>query len=146
MGMRKTLSMDLRQRIVKAYDRGDVSRQQVAERFAVSLGMVKKLIQQRRHGGDIAPRHHRAGRKPGVVARAARQLRALVAKKPDLTLREMRESLALDCTLPAIHYVLAKLGLTYKKRRSARPSRIAPTSSARGAAGAGAKAALIPRG
>jgi transposase len=143
--MRKTLSVDLRERVLRAYDRGDSSREQVAARFAVSLGMVKKLIQQRRHTGDIAPRHRRAGRKPGVAARAQRRLRALVAKKPDLTLREMRESLALDCTLPAIHYVLAKLGLTYKKRRSAPPNRIGPTSSGRGASGVVVKAASIPR-
>lgn len=144
--MPKTLSMDLRLRIVKAYDRGDVSRQQVADRFAVSLGMVKKLLQQRRHAGDLAPRHHRAGRRPGVAARAARQLRALVAKESDLTLREMRERLGLNCTLPAIHYVLARLGLTYKKRRSVRPSKTALTSPGRGAVGGAARAASIPHG
>lgn len=49
-----TISMDLRQRILKAYDRGDVTREQVANRFEVSLAMVKKLLQQRRHTGDIA--------------------------------------------------------------------------------------------
>lgn len=143
--MRKTLSIDLRERILLAYDNGATTREQVAKRFAVSLGMVKKLIQQRRHTGDIAPRHRRAGRKPGVAARAARQLRALVAKKPDLTLREMRETLALDCTLPAIHYVLARLGLTYKKRRSAPLNKTALTSRRRGGHGGGARAALIPR-
>jgi transposase len=144
--MRKAISLDLRERILAAYDKGDATREQVAKRFAVSLGMVKKLIQQRRHTSRITPRYDRCGRKPGVAARAQRQLRALVAKKPDLTLREMRESLALDCTLPAIHYVLAKLGLTYKKRRSERLSKIAPISSGRGPNGAGAKGALIPRG
>ena len=144
--MRKAISLDLRERILAAYDKEESTREQVAKRFAVSLGMVKKLIQQRRHTGRITPRYDRCGRKPGVAARAARQLRALVAKKPDLTLGEIREALALDCTLPAIHYVLAKLGLTYKKRRSARLSRIAPTSSAHGGSGAGARGALIPRG
>ena len=145
-GMAKTLSMDLRKRIVEAYDRGDVSRQQVADRFAVSLGMVKKLLQQRRHAGDLAPRHHRAGRKPGVAARAARPLRALLAKKPDLTLHEMRAQLGLECTLPAIHYVLVRQGLTYKKRRSAPASRTAPTSPAPGAPGGVAKRVSTRRG
>ena len=144
--MRKAISLDLRERILAAYDKQEATREQVAKRFAVSLGMVKKLIQQRRHTGRITPRYDCCGRKPGVAARATPELRALVAKKPDLTLREMREALALDCTLPAIHYVLAKLGLTYKKRRSARPNRIGPTLSGRGATGAGAKGALTPRG
>jgi transposase len=43
-----TISMDLRQRILKTYDRGDITRAQVASRFDVSIGMFKKLIQQRR--------------------------------------------------------------------------------------------------
>jgi hypothetical protein len=30
--------------------------------------MVKKLLQQRRRTGDIAPRQHFAGRKPMIVA------------------------------------------------------------------------------
>jgi len=35
----------------------------VAKRVFVSLGLVKKLIQQRRHLGEIAPLHWRTGRK-----------------------------------------------------------------------------------
>jgi transposase len=114
-----TISMDLRQRILKAYDRGDVTREQVALRFEVSLGMVKKLLQQRRHSGDIAPRHHRSGRKPIILDSHRRALRLLLAKQPDLTLEEILAHLGLECTIQAIHYVLADMGLTYKKRRSA---------------------------
>ena len=42
--MPKTLSLDIRERILKAYDKGGVNRQEVADRFDVSLGMVKKLL------------------------------------------------------------------------------------------------------
>ena len=50
------LSMDLRERILASYDRGEGTRDQIASRYQVSLGMVKKLLQQRRHrGGDISP-------------------------------------------------------------------------------------------
>jgi transposase len=113
-----TISLDLRKRILKAYDLGDVTRDQVARRFDVSLGMVKKLIQQRRHTGSIEPGHHRSGRKPVILGSHRRELRSLLAKKPDLTLEEIRAHLGLDCTIQAIHYVLADMGLTYKKRRS----------------------------
>jgi transposase len=41
----KTLSIDLRERIMVAFDAGGQSRQQIADPFMVSLGMVKKLIQ-----------------------------------------------------------------------------------------------------
>jgi hypothetical protein len=45
-------------------------------------------------------------------------MRVLLAQKPDMTLKELREALGLDCSLPAIHYVLSEMGLTYKKRCS----------------------------
>ena len=128
--------MDLRQRLLKAYDRGDVTREQVARRFEVSLGMVKKLLQQRRHTGDIAPRHHRSGRKPVIVDSHRREIRTLLAKQPDLTLEEIRARLGLGCTIQAIHYVLADMGLTYKKRRSVprnNPVRTLPAPAGPGA-------------
>lgn len=136
----KTLSLDLRERIVAAYDAGNDSREAVAARFRVSLGMVKKLLQQRRRIGDLRPQHHRAGRKPKIQAADRLQLRQHLAAKPDLTLGELRALTGLNCTLPAIHYTLAEMGLTLKKRRSARPSRIARTLPARGDDGGAAKA------
>jgi len=69
-----------------------------------------------------------------------------VAQEPDVTLAEMKERLGLACTVAAIHQVLAKLGLTYKKRRSMRLSKTGRTWREPGAAGSGAKAASIRRG
>lgn len=136
----KTLSLDLRERILAAYDAGHDTRESVAARFRVSLGMVKKLLQQRRRMGDIGPQHHRAGRKPQILPAHRAQLRRHLAVQPDLTLAELRAATGLACTLPAIHYVLKAMGLTFKKGRSAPPSRIGRTSSARAAGGGEAKA------
>ena len=136
----RTLSLDLRERILSSYDHQEGTRQEIAQRYRVSLGMVKKLLQQRRHTGDIAPRHHRSGRKPLILHSHTQQMRALLRQKPDLTLAQLRVAVGLDCTLPAIHYALVDLGLTYKKRHSARPSKsgpILPGRAARGGAGKG---------
>lgn len=135
----KTLSLDLRERIVKAYDVGNDTRESVAARFGVSVGMVKKLLQQRRRIGELRAQHQRAGRKPKIQAAERLQLRQQLTTKPDLTLAELRERTGLKCTLPAIHYVLADMGLTFKKRRSARPSRTGRPSAAPAAAGSAAK-------
>ena len=70
-------------------------------------------------------------------------MRALLEKKPDLTLQELRAATGLACSLPAIHYALEKMGLTYKKRRSEPASKTAPTSRGRAGRGGGAKSALI---
>lgn len=111
----KTLSLDLRERILASYDSGEGTREEIATRYRVSLGMVKKLLQQRRHTGEIGHRHHRSGRKPKILAAHHRRMRLLLVGKPDLTLKELRAALEVECSLPAIHYALAALGLTYKK-------------------------------
>jgi transposase len=142
----KTISLDLRERILAAYDADEDTREAVARRFRVSLGLVKKLLQQRRRLGDLRPQHHRSGSKPRIVTRHHDQLRTLLAKKPDLTLKELRVATGLACTLPAIHYVLVRLGLTYKKRRFGQVSKTGRTSGGRGGTGGGSRPASIRRG
>jgi len=114
----KTISLEVRERIVRSYDQPGRTRTEVAQWFGVSLGMVKKLLQQRRRIGDLAPQHHRAGRKPKILPLHRRQFETLLKKQPDMTLAELRTATRLNCSLPAICYVLTDMRLTYKKRHS----------------------------
>ena len=138
------LSLDLRQRILLSSDKGEGTREQIATRFCVSLGMVKKLLQQRRRTGCLKPRHHLAGRKPLILAKHRLAMRQQLQAKPDLTLAELRDAVGLSCTLPAVHYVLAEMGLTYKKRRSELLSKTAQTSASHAASGSTNSRASIP--
>jgi transposase len=138
----RTLSLDLRERILSCYDQNEGTRAEVAHRFRVSLGMVKKLLQQRRRTGDIAPRHRFAGRKPMIVATHRSQMRLLLVRKNDLTLKELREATGLKCSLQAISVVLGKMGLTYKKRHSAPANKTVPTLRGRVGFGGGGRRAL----
>jgi transposase len=108
--------------------------------------MVKKLLQQRRRTGDIAPRHRFCGRKPMIVAAHRSQMRALLARKNDLTLQELRAATGLKCSLQAINVVLGKLGLTYKKRHSVPVNKTVPISRGRAASGAGGRRGLTRPG
>lgn len=139
-----TISLDLRERIIKACDRGDETRPQIARRFEVSLGMVKKLLDQRRRLGTIAALHHRSGRKPVILDSHRRQMRELLKETPDLTLEEIKARIGLTCTIQAIHYVLAGMGMTYKKRRSVPRNNPVPTLPAPAATGAKSKKASNP--
>ena len=76
-----------------------------------------------------------------IVATHRPQIRALLAKKNDLTLKELRQAMDLPCSLQAIHVVLGKMGLTYKKRHSARVSKSGRTSPEHACSGAGARRA-----
>jgi len=118
-----TLSLDLRQRILASYDAGEGTRQGIADRFCVSLGMVKKLLAQRKRTGDIAPRHGYSGRKAYITREHRVKMKALIDRQPDITLWELREGLALDCSLPAIHYVLKDMGMSFKKNASRQRAR-----------------------
>ena len=109
---------------------------EVAKRFKVSLGMVKKLLAQKSRTGDLQPRYRYCGRKAKLEPMHGERLKQLVQKEPDLTLVEIKQRLELECTIGAIHWVLARQGLTYKKRRSMPPNKTGRTLPKRGAAGA----------
>ncbi len=144
--MKKPISLDLRERIVAAYTGKEGTREVVAKRFKVSVGMVKKLLVQKSRTGDLRSRYRFCGRKARLEPEHGRSMRQLVEREPDVTLEEIKQRLGLDCTIGAIHWVLTKLGLTYKKRRSMRPSKTGPTSPRPGVAGNAAKAHSTRRG
>lgn len=112
----KTLTLSKRKKILADYDVGGVTRHMVAERHCVSVGMVKKLIQQRRSTGDIANRQQFTGRPPIILEKHRQKMADLLAQNPLMKLSELRRKLKLSCTLPAIHRVLKTMGLTYATR------------------------------
>ena len=125
--MAKPLSIDLRERIIDAYDQGSISQQAVAQRFCVSVEFVKKLIRQRLELGDIGPQYRNCGRKPKITEGHRQRMTELIEEQPDLTLEEIGQRLGLSCTIQAIHYVLKDMGITYKKRRCEPASKTAKT-------------------
>jgi len=78
--MPQPLSMDLRQRILAAYDAGEKTKA-VAERFAVSPACARRLKQRRRQTGEVAPGKGRPGPKP-VLAGEADRLRQAAQAEP----------------------------------------------------------------
>ena len=111
----RALSLDLRQRIVGAYDRGEHTQKQVAERFGVSESSVKKLLRQRRETGDIGTRYSNCSAPRKILAEHETKLRELLGERPDMTLEELRDAAGVDCTVQAVHDALLRMGMTYKK-------------------------------
>ena len=119
----KTISSDLRKRIVDAVDKGDSTQLRIARRFAVSLGFVKKLLGQRRRTGSIENLHHHAGRKQSVTPEQQAAIRAHLAKNPGATLGEIKTAVSLACSLTSIFRARRRMGLTYKKKCSGPPNK-----------------------
>ena len=125
-------SQDLRDRVLAAYDRG-MKTKRIAETFAVSPAWARRVKQVRRESGRTAPAPM-GGRRfqkidPDTLA-------ALVAAQPDATLAELRERLGTVRSISAVDAALKKLNLSFKERRSTRPSRTGPMSPPRGTTGA----------
>ena len=79
---------DLRRKFLCAYDEGEDTLEELAERFLVSVGWAKKISAQRNRTGQAERVPHRPGRKPHAGAEARQQILAWVESKPDLTLAE----------------------------------------------------------
>lgn len=116
--------MDLRVRVLGAIDAGQETGA-VAARFAVSPAWVRRLKQRRRETGEVAPRPRPP--RPGERAGREPELLAAVAARPDITLAELRQALALPVALSTLAAALGRLGLTRKKSPSGRPSKTART-------------------
>ena len=111
----RALSMDLRQRIVGAYQSREGSYQVLAARFAVSRAVVGKLVRQQREQGSLEPQVHLRGRKPAIREKTLERLRKHLAEHPDATLEERIEALGLDCSVNTMWTTLRRLGWRYKK-------------------------------
>jgi transposase len=123
----KPLSLDLRERIVAAYEAGGTSLAAVGRRFAVSGNVVGKLVRQKRELGTVASLVHRRGRKPAVQGKKLEQLRAHLEQYPDATVLERRDALGLKCSEKSLWQTLRKMGWRFKKSRRVPTSRIVPT-------------------
>ncbi len=88
----RAYSIDLRQKVVEAYDRGVGTQRQIAETFGVSRSFVEKLLQRRRSTGNIAPSPHGGGVKSVLDNEALALVRQLVKEEPDATLEELCEA------------------------------------------------------
>ena len=117
-------SQDLRDRVLMACDRG-MKTGKIAEIFSVSSAWVRRIKQRRRETGETAPRPM-GGPGPCKIDRV--RLAELVDAKPDATLKELRDRLGVGCCESAVCMALKKMGLTFKKRRFTRPSKIDRTS------------------
>ena len=120
----KTYSLDLRQKVVAAADRAELSQGRLAELFGVSVSWLKKLLHQRRELGHIEPLPHGGGQKPLLDEAGIEKLRAEVERHPDATLEELcrrvRGVNGAPVSVPTMSRTLRKLGFTRKKEGALR--------------------------
>lgn len=114
-------SLDLRQRVVSAYENGVETILEVAERFEVSDSFIKKLLRRKRTTGEITPIGHRGGQPQRLSQEHRKWLLKTVLAEPDITLGELSERLLsehrLSASLATLSRELRALNLRRKKSR-----------------------------
>lgn len=118
----KPYSIDLREKIVKAYCEGDTSIRKVANRFGVAKSFVQKLLSMNKTQGHVKPKQQ-GGAMSGELEGYEAQLAAMVEKYPDATLLEYCEYWGTSynhwLSTSTMCRALQKQKLTIKKRRYA---------------------------
>lgn len=143
-------SLDLRQRIVDAYNNREGSVRELAERFAVCPNTVQNYLTRVRITGSLAPYPHSGGVPPKLEKPSELQIRALEEEKNDRTLAELAKQVERRCHVHVSRWTmgrtLRRMGITRKKSRSERASRTGRTSSKRGRSIGGEHVRLASRG
>ena len=113
------LSVDLRQRIIAAYEAKEGSQRQLAERFKVSLSFIRDLRRHQRETGTLLPKAHRGGATAKLGQQQLPIVEALVTAQPDALLEELCERFGaqtgVSVSVATMQRAVCKLKLSVKK-------------------------------
>lgn len=112
------LSLDLRTRIIEAYDNGEGSIRKLAVRFKVGFATIWRLLKRYHTVGEVKAKSP-PGKKSKIDKAGLKLMEKLIAKDESITLRELGAALAkqrnLEVSLMAVHRACRRLQLRYKK-------------------------------
>ena len=115
-------SLDLRERVVTAYEKGGRSIALIADQFSVGQTFLKKMLRQKRESGSLERLPSRAGAKKVLSEEHRRLLTKQVKEQPDATLAELQEQLQkrqkVRVSRATVSRELQALGLPRKKSHS----------------------------
>jgi len=128
--MPRPYSQDLRDRVIEAVRRGEMSRRAAARRYEVSESAAVKRLERFELDGSRAPVGH-GGHRPSKLMPHRGFLEAARTEKPDTTLQALCDRLLAERGVKADASMMSRffrrIGVTFKKRRSWRASRIGRT-------------------
>lgn len=115
-------SLDLRERVVAAYEKGKTTISAVAGQYSVGETFVKKMLRQKRESGSLKRLPSRAGAKKVLEPKHRRWLAKQVKEQPDATLAELQtvllERQTVSVSRATLSRELRQMRLPRKKSRS----------------------------
>lgn len=116
--MGKSLSLDLRERVVALVDEG-LSCREAARRLRISAASAVRIMQRKRRTGGVSAAPQGRPRRSKLDA-VSDGLKRRVQAEPDITMPELADALRLEheiAATPAMlsRHLIHRLGFTYKK-------------------------------
>lgn len=125
----RSLSRDLRERIVRRYE-GGRGAEEVAAHFEVSVRSVYRFVKLSREGESLAPRQVGGSRSMLERHGLHDMIRSLVREDAEASVQvyaeRLRQRTGVVLSAPSLCRALQQLALTRKKRRSAPKSATRP--------------------
>jgi transposase len=117
-------SVDLRERVVAAFDRDGMTDQEAAALFKIGEATVRRWKRLKRETGELHRRPGGGGNPPRVATDQYDVVRAIVRETPDLADQEVawefHRRTGRSVSRSSMNRILLKLALTRKKRPSRR--------------------------
>lgn len=117
--MTKAIPKEERIKIVKAYEKGDLTVKSIANIFQITTRSVYKYLKQYRETGDLTPGQH-TGRPPIIDKKNKKIISDIIKQNPDETLEEYRdkfyEKTKIYVTFVTIYNVCKSLNIRRKKK------------------------------
>jgi transposase len=112
----KPYPMELREGVIRVVNLGELTQEEVAEEFGISVRCLQDLLRLYEETGSVAPR--KIGRPVGTGTIPEDRVAKFVKEHPDATLGEIKAGCHCPESLAAIWKVLQRLGLSRKKKVS----------------------------
>jgi len=108
-------SIDLRERIIAAVEKGDLKQTEILKLFQISKTGLNYLVKHVKETGSLEPKPFKGGRQSKFNENDILIIREFLYKNPDATLEEILEFTGKDASIMAVHRTLIKMGYRLKK-------------------------------
>lgn len=113
-------SIDLRKKILSAWQGKEGSQRGLAKRFKVSFSFIKDLLRQYRETGEITPKQQGGDRRSKLKEKEQVLLKKIVSEQNDIYLREIQSTLlketGIEVSISSLCRTLNRLELKRKKK------------------------------
>jgi len=113
-------SIDLRKKILSAWENKEGSQRELAKRFKVSLSFIRDFLRRYRATGEIAARPQGGDRRSKLKGQKSELLKIMVTEQSDIYLREIqaaiKENKGIEVSISSLSRTLNRLNLKRKKK------------------------------